>query len=59
VANVSGGNDTGTTPQGGIQAGGGGTADGSAVSALILGFGALALGLTAGGLVLQRRSLES
>jgi hypothetical protein len=59
VANVSAGNDTGTSPQGGIQAGGGGTADGGAVSALLLGSGALALLLTAGGLVLRRRSLES
>ena len=58
VANVGAGNDTGTTPQGGIQAGGGGTADGG-VSALLLGTGALALLLTAGGLVLRRRSLES
>jgi len=59
VANVSAGNDTGTSPQGGIQAGGGGTADGGALSALLLGSGALALVLTAGGLVLRRRSLES
>jgi hypothetical protein len=59
VANVSAGNDTGTSPQGGIQAGGGGTANGGAVSALLLGSGALALVLTAGGVVLRRRSLES
>jgi hypothetical protein len=59
VSNVSAGQDTGTSPQGGIQAGGGGTADGGAVSALLLGSGALALVLTAGGLALRRRSLES
>ena len=53
------GTDTGTIPQGGIQAGGGGAADDGTVSLLLLGTGALALMLTAGGLTLRRRGLGS
>ena len=60
AANVSSGTDTGMFPQGGIQAGGGGMADdGDALPALLLGSGAIALVLTAGGLRLRRRGLGS
>jgi len=51
--------DTGTIPQGGIQAGAGGTADDGTGSALLLGSAVLMLMLTAGGLVLRRRGFES
>ena len=51
--------DTGTVPQGGIQAGAGGTADDGSPSALLFGSAALMLVLTAGGLVLRRRGFES
>jgi hypothetical protein len=51
--------DTGTIPQGGIQAGGGGTADDGTALALLLGSGALVLTLMAGGLALRRRGFES
>jgi hypothetical protein len=51
--------DTGTIPQGGIQAGAGGTADDGIAAALLLGSGALALMLMAGGLALRRRGFES
>jgi hypothetical protein len=51
--------DTGTVPQGGIQAGAGGTAGDGTVAALLLGSGALALMLMAGGLALRRRGFES
>jgi hypothetical protein len=50
--------DTGTIPQGGIQAGAGGTADAGTSVLLGLGSGALALVLTAGGFVLRRRGIE-
>ena len=56
--NVSSGVDTGAIPQGGIQAGGGGTADGGATSPL-LGLAALSALLGAGGLALRRRGFES
>jgi hypothetical protein len=56
---VSAGIDTGTIPQGGIQAGAGGTADDGSQAGL-LGGGALMLALAAGGLALRRRNaLES
>jgi len=56
---VSAGIDTGTIPQGGIQAGAGGTADDGSQAGL-LGSGALMLALAAGGLALRRRNaLES
>jgi hypothetical protein len=51
--------DTGTIPQGGIQAGGGGTANDGTALALLLGSGALVLTLMAGGLALRRRGFES
>ena len=51
--------DTGTIPQGGIQAGAGGTADEGPSSALLLGSAALMLVLAAGGLALRRRGFES
>ena len=51
--------DTGTIPQGGIQAGAGGTADGGSPSALLFGSAALLLVLMAGGLALRRRGFES
>jgi outer membrane biosynthesis protein TonB len=53
------GADTGEIPQGGIQAGAGGTVDEGSASALLLGSAALMLVLTAGGLVLRRRGFES
>ena len=60
TSHVSTGTDTGTFPQGGIQAGGGGMADGGEVlPVLLLGSGAIALVLTAGGLRLRRRGLGS
>jgi hypothetical protein len=52
---VSAGVDTGTIPQGGIQAGAGGTADGGS-NAGLLGGGALVLLLAAGSLTLRRRN---
>lgn len=55
---VSSGTDTGTIPQGGIQAGAGGTADDGSAAVLSLGLGALMLVLTAGGYVLRRRGFE-
>ena len=56
---VSAGVDTGTIPQGGIQAGAGGTADGGSQAGLLWG-GSLMLVLAAGGLALRRRNaLES
>jgi hypothetical protein len=56
---VSAGVDTGTIPQGGIQAGAGGTADEGSQAGLLLG-GALMLALAASGLALRRRNgLES
>jgi hypothetical protein len=59
AANVASSVDTGTIPQGGIQAGAGGTADDGSASALLPG-GALMLALAAGGLALRRRhGLES
>jgi hypothetical protein len=51
---VSAGVDTGTIPQGGIQAGAGGTADDGSTAGLLWG-GALILALAAGGLALRRR----
>ena len=51
---VSAGVDTGTIPQGGIQAGAGGTADDGS-NAGLLGGGALMLVLAASGLALRRR----
>lgn len=51
---VSAGVDTGTIPQGGIQAGAGGTADDGS-NAGLLGGGALILVLAASGLALRRR----
>jgi hypothetical protein len=51
---VSAGIDTGTIPQGGIQAGAGGTADDGSQAGLLWS-GALMLALAAGGLVLRRR----
>ena len=51
--------DTGTVPQGGIQAGAGGTADEGTGPALLLGSGALVLMLMAGGLALRRRGFDS
>ena len=59
TANVSAGVDTGTIPQGGIQAGAGGTADSDTLSVLLLGSGALVLVLSAGGLTLRRRGFDS
>jgi hypothetical protein len=56
---VTSGTDTGTIPQGGIQAGAGGTADDGAIPALLLGSGALMLVLTAGGIAVRRRGFES
>jgi hypothetical protein len=50
---VTSGVDTGTIPQGGIQAGAGGTAD-SSMAGLLWG-GALILVVAAGGLTLRRR----
>ena len=55
---VASSTDTGTIPQGGIQAGAGGTANDDSAAALGLGSGALMLVLTAGGLALRRRGLE-
>ena len=56
---VSAGVDTGTIPQGGIQAGAGGTADDGSQAGLLWS-GALMLALAAGGLALRRRNaLES
>jgi hypothetical protein len=56
---VSAGVDTGTIPQGGIQAGAGGTADEGSQAGLLWG-GALMLAFAASGLALRRRSgLES
>jgi hypothetical protein len=56
---VSAGIDTGTIPQGGIQAGAGGTADDGSQAGLLWS-GALMLALAAGGLALRRRNaLES
>ena len=55
--NVSSGVDTGAIPQGGIQAGGGGTADGGATP--LLGLAALSALLGAGGLALRRRGFQS
>jgi hypothetical protein len=52
---VSAGIDTGTIPQGGIQAGAGGTADDGSQAGLLWG-GSLILALAAGGLVLRRRN---
>jgi hypothetical protein len=51
---VTAGVDTGTIPQGGIQAGAGGTADDGSTAGLLWG-GALVLALAAGGLALRRR----
>ena len=51
---VSAGVDTGTIPQGGIQAGAGGTADDGSMSGLLWG-GGLMLVLAASGLALRRR----
>ena len=51
--------DTGTIPQGGIQAGAGGTADEGSPSALLFGSAALMLVLAAGGLAVRRRGFES
>jgi hypothetical protein len=51
--------DTGTVPQGGIQAGAGGTATDGSPTELLLGSAALMLVMTAGGLVLRRRVFES
>jgi hypothetical protein len=51
---VTPGVDTGTIPQGGIQAGAGGTADDGSTAGLLWG-GALVLALAAGGLALRRR----
>jgi hypothetical protein len=51
---VSAGIDTGTIPQGGIQAGAGGTADDGSMAGLLWG-GALILVVAAGGLALRRR----
>jgi hypothetical protein len=51
---VSAGVDTGTIPQGGIQAGAGGTADDGSTAGLLWG-GALILMVAAGGLGLRRR----
>ena len=59
TANVQAATDTATVPQGGVQAGAGGTADAGSSLALLLGSGALGLALTAGGVSLRRRSLES
>jgi hypothetical protein len=54
VADTS--SDTGTVPQGGVQAGAGGTApDGPSPLVLALGLGTLGLGLTSGGVALRRR----
>ena len=51
--------DTGTVPQGGIQAGAGGTAADGTGAALLLGSGALVLMLMGGGLALRRRGFNS
>ena len=51
---VSAGVDTGTIPQGGIQAGAGGTADDGSMAGLFWG-GSLMLVVAAGGLALRRR----
>src|SRR4029079_13061185 len=51
---VTAGVDTGTIPQGGIQAGAGGTADEGSTAGLPWG-GALILVVAAGGLALRRR----
>ncbi len=51
--------DTGTIPQGGIQAGAGGTAGEGIGPAILLGSAGLALVFMAGGLALRRRGLES
>jgi hypothetical protein len=59
TSNQTPGTDTGTFPQGGIQAGAGGMAEDGPASLLLLSLGALALGLMAGGVVLRRRSLGS
>jgi hypothetical protein len=52
---VSAGVDTGTIPQGGIQAGAGGTAKDGSMAGLLWG-GALILMVAAGGLTLRRRN---
>jgi hypothetical protein len=59
TSNQTSGTDTGTFPQGGIQAGAGGMAEDGPASLLLLSLAALALGLMAGGVVLRRRSLGS
>ncbi len=59
TSNQTSGTDTGTFPQGGIQAGAGGMADDAPASLLLLGLGTLAFGLMAGGVALRRRSLGS
>jgi hypothetical protein len=59
TSNQTSGTDTGRFPQGGIQAGAGGMAEDRPASLLLLGLGALALGLMAGGVLLRRRSLGS
>jgi hypothetical protein len=59
TTNRTSGTDTGTFPQGGIQAGAGGMAEDRPASLLLLGLGALGLGLMAGGVALRRRSLGS
>ncbi|HEX6715400.1 MAG TPA: hypothetical protein VF066_18555 [Thermoleophilaceae bacterium] len=57
VANTS--VDTGIVPQGGIQAGAGGTAaDSSSPLLIALALGFLAFGVTSGGVALRRRSFE-
>jgi outer membrane biosynthesis protein TonB len=57
VANTS--VDTGVVPQGGIQAGAGGTAaNGSSSLPLALTLGLAAFGVTSGGVALRRRSAE-
>ena len=52
---VTAGVDTGTIPQGGIQAGAGGTADEGSTAGLLWG-GSLILMVAAGGLALRRRA---
>jgi hypothetical protein len=59
TSNRTSGTDTGTFPQGGIQAGAGGMAEDGPASLLLLSLAALALGLMSGGVVLRRRSLGS